>query len=75
MFGIGMTEIIIVGIIAVCPLVVLFVVIYLARRAVSGDHAAAEETRIVQELVKRMDTMDERMSALETILLERAAKK
>jgi phage shock protein B len=71
MFGIGIGELLIVGIIVTCPLVILFVVLYLARITGGSSSASAEETRLLRELAARMNDMDRRMSALETVLLER----
>lgn len=68
---IGAAELIIIGIVVACPLVVLFAVIYLVRGAGGGGMASAEEAQILRELVDRMNAMDQRMSGLETVLLEK----
>lgn len=72
MFGIGIAEIVIVGLIVTVPLVLLFLVIFAGRKG--GNAASAEETQLVQELLQGLKKLEERMNSLETILLEQRGK-
>lgn len=73
MFGIGITEIAVLAIIATCPLVILYIALYMAR-SMSGGGTISKQTLFVEALARRMDAMEERMTALETILRERDSK-
>lgn len=73
MFGIGITEIAVLSVIAACPLVLLYIALYMARR-MNGGGTISKQTLFVEALARRMDAMEERMTALETILRERDSK-
>jgi phage shock protein B len=72
MFGIGVAELVVVGLIVTVPLVVLFLMIFANRKG--GNAASAEETQLVQELLQGLRRLEERMNSLETILLQRGRK-
>lgn len=72
MFGIGVAELVVVGLIVTVPLVVLFLMIFANRKG--GNAASAEETQLVQELLQGLRRLEERMNSLETILLERRGR-
>lgn len=72
MFGIGVAELVVVGLIVTVPLVVLFLMIFANRKG--GNAASAEETQLAQELLQGLRRLEERMNSLETILLERRGR-
>ena len=72
MFGIGVAEIVVIGLIATVPLVLMFLVLFAGRKG--GRASSTEETRMLQELLQGLRTLEERMNSLETILLERRGR-
>lgn len=74
MFGIGATEIVIVGLMVTVPLVLLFLMTYALRRGQQGRQSSTEEAQAIRELLQGLKRLEERMDSLETILLERRGK-
>lgn len=74
MFGIGVTELVIVGLMVTVPLVLLFLMIYALRRSQQGPQRSAEDAQAIRELLQGLKRLEERMDSLETILLERRGK-
>lgn len=73
MFGLGVAEIVVIGLIITVPLVLLFLLIFACRKG--GNAASTEETQLVQELLQGLKKLEERMNSLETVLLEQRGKK
>lgn len=69
MFGIGIFEVVFLGLIVTVPLVLLFLVIFVGRKA--GGGSSTDETRLVQELMQGLKGLEERIESLETLLIER----
>jgi phage shock protein B len=51
-----------------------FVIIWKWLSAKHGNHLQAEETRLMQEIYQGLARMEERVEALETLLLDRQRK-
>ncbi len=71
MFGIGFSEVVVLAGIAACPLVLLYIALYMTRRMGYGGSNIAEQTLILEALERRMTAMEERMTAVEKILPRR----
>lgn len=76
-----MESISIVGLVFIAPVIALAVIcgtILLAIRIIKGDSARggqkreADEAKMIQEIYQGLSRMEERVEALETILLDRA---
>lgn len=70
MFGIGITELAVIAVLAGSPLVLLYIALYMTRRMDGGANIASQ-TLIVEALERRMAAMEVRMTAMEKILLKR----
>lgn len=68
MFGLGVAEIVVIGLIITVPLVLLFLLIFTCRKG--GNAASTEETQLVQELLQGLKKLEERVHSLETMMLE-----
>ncbi|MDB9823028.1 phage-shock protein [Deltaproteobacteria bacterium] len=78
MFGMGsIMGITIVFIVIAVPLIIIAGAILLGIKIISGGSsskdpkAKADETKIIQEIYQGLNRMEERVEALETILIER----
>ena len=74
MFGIGIAELVIVGLLVTVPLVLLFLMIYALRRSQQGPQSSTEDAQAIRKLLQGLKRLEERMDSLETILLERRGK-
>lgn len=74
MFGIGIAELVIVGLLVTVPLVLLFLMIYALRHGQQGPQRSTEDAQAIRELLQGLKRLEERMDSLETILLERKGK-
>jgi len=68
MFGIGFSEVVVLAGIAACPLVLLYIALYMTRRMGYGGINIPEQTLILEALERRMTAMEERMTAMERLL-------
>lgn len=75
MIGIGIAELVIVGLLVTVPLVLLFLMIYAFRRSQQGSQGLSpDDAQAIRELLQGLKRLEERMDSLETILLERKGK-
>lgn len=75
MFGIGATEIVIVGLMVSVPLVLIFLAMYALRKSEhSGRTSSSEETQLLQEVLRGLKRLEERVDSLETTLADRSGK-
>lgn len=74
MFGIGIAELVIVGLMVTVPLVLLFLMTYALRRSQQGPQSSTEDAQAIRELLQGLKRLEERMDSLEAILLERRVK-
>ena len=74
MIGIGIAELVIVGLLVTVPLVLLFLMIYALRRSQQGPQSSTEDAQAIRELLQGLKRLEERMDSLEAILLERKGK-
>ncbi|MFV0422451.1 envelope stress response membrane protein PspB [Oleidesulfovibrio sp.] len=69
----GMFWFMVVPLIAIAIVLVLLLRMLRDRRPGPESEAAMDETRMIQELYRGMNRMEQRVEALETLLLERDA--
>lgn len=75
MFGIGVTELIVVGVIVSVPLVLIFLAMYALRKSEhSGRTSSSEETQLLQEVLRGLKRLEDRVDSLESTLLDRGGK-
>ena len=75
MFGIGATELIVVGVIVSVPLVLIFLTMYALRKSEhSGRTSSSEETQLLQEVLRGLKRLEDRVDSLESTLLDRGGK-
>ena len=80
MWGVGLLETVIVSLLSVPILIVIGVFGLLALKMLRGGRSAeaseqgAEETRLIQDVYHGLQKMEQRVEALETILLAKERK-
>jgi phage shock protein B len=75
MYGIGVADLVVVGLFVSVPLVLMFLTMYALRRGLQGrGNASDEESRLLPELLQGLKRLEERIDSLETILLEHRGK-
>ena len=74
MFGIGVTELMVVGVIVSVPLVLIFLAMYALRKSKHGCASSSEETQLLQEVLRGLKRLEDRVDSLESILLDGRGK-